>query len=215
MFHVKQGGGVMTPDEFAAATCVSCETLDRLKAYAELLEKWQAKINLVGPDTVPDLWRRHFLDSAQLYPHIPQSTHRVMDMGSGAGFPGLVLAIMGAPDVHLVDSDGRKCVFLREVARITETKVTVVNLRLEALAGLSADLVTARAAAPLHKLLSWSAPLVAPKAQYLLLKGRGVEDELTEAGKDWNITYERIPSQSDPSGTILHLKEVSRGRAER
>lgn len=205
----------MTPEEFQATTGVSRETLDRLRAYAELLVRWQAKINLVGPDTIPDLWRRHFLDSAQLIPLLPQSIHRVMDMGSGAGFPGLVLAVMGAPDVHLIESDARKCAFLREVARVTGTRATIHNCRIEKVPPLAADLVTARALAPLEKLLDWAAPHMAPGAQCLFLKGRGSEDELTAAAKEWNISVGRVPSLSDPSGAILHLKEVSRGREQR
>lgn len=205
----------MSPEEFQQATGVSRETVERLAAYAELLVKWQARINLVGPDTLPDLWRRHLLDSAQVFPHLPQSIHRLVDMGCGAGFPGLVLAVMGAPDVHLIESDQRKCAFLREVARVTGTKVTIHNQRIEAVAPLGADVVTARALAPLDKLLGWAERHLCPGGHALFLKGRGVEDELTMAGKEWNITFERIPSLSDPSGIILHCKEVRRGRAER
>lgn len=205
----------MTPEEFQAATGVSRETLDRLRAYADLLVKWQARINLVGPDTLPDLWRRHMLDSAQLFPHFPQGARRLVDLGSGAGFPGLVLAVLGAPDVHLVESDARKCAFLREAARVTGIPVTVHTQRIEKLPPLGADLVTARALAPLERLLDWAEPHLCPGGHMLFLKGKGSEDELTTASKGWNITFERVPSLSDPSGTILHLCEVSRGRAKR
>lgn len=205
----------MTPDEFQKAAAVSRETLDRLRAYADLLVKWQAKINLVGPDTIPSLWQRHFLDSAQVFPLLPHNIHRLVDMGSGAGFPGLVLAVMGAPDVHLIESDQRKGAFLREAARVTGTAVTLHTARIENLAPLGADVVTARALAPLEKLLVWAEPHLAPHGQCLFLKGRGCEDELTTASKEWNITFERVSSRSDPLGTILHLKEVSRGRAKR
>lgn len=205
----------MTPEEFQDVTGVSRETLDRLRAYADLLIKWQARINLVGPETIPNLWSRHFLDSAQVFPHLPQSAHRLMDMGSGAGFPGLVLALMGAPEIHLIESDQRKCAFLREAARVSGASVTIHNGRLESLPPLGADVVTARALAPLEKLLSWAEPHVLPHGEYLFLKGKGCEDELTTASKEWNITFERYPSVTDPFGTILHLKEVSRGRAKR
>lgn len=205
----------MSPQDFWRATGVSRETLDRLSAYAELLTKWQARINLVGPDTLPEMWSRHFFDSAQVFPVLPQSIHRLVDMGCGAGFPGLVLAIMGAPDVHLIESDARKCAFLREVARVTATAVTIHNKRIEAVEPLGADVVTARALAPLDKLLGWAERHLLPGGHALFLKGRGVEDELTLACKEWNISLERIPSQSDPSGMLLHLREVCRGRAER
>lgn len=204
----------MTPEQFQIKTGVSRETLDRLRAYADLLVKWQVKINLVGPDTIPNLWQRHFLDSAQVFPILPQSIHRLVDMGCGAGFPGLVLAVMGVPDVHLIESDARKCAFLREAARITGTQVTIHNARIEAVAPLEADVVTARALAPLEKLLNWAEPHLLPQGHCVFLKGKGGEDELTQASKEWNITFERIASQSDPSGIILHLREVRRGRAK-
>lgn len=204
----------MTPEQFQIKTGVSRETLDRLRAYADLLVKWQAKINLVGPDTIPNLWQRHFLDSAQVFPILPQSIHRLVDMGCGAGFPGLVLAVLGVPDVHLIESDARKCAFLREAARITGTQVTIHNARIEALAPLEADVITARALAPLEKLLNWAEPHLLPQGHCVFLKGKGGEDELTQASKEWNITFERIASQSDPSGIILHLREVRRGRAK-
>lgn len=205
----------MTPDEFQRATGVSRETLERLTAYAELLVKWQTRINLVGPDTLPDVWNRHLFDSAQVFPVLPQTIHRLVDMGCGAGFPGLVLAVMGAPDVHLIESDSRKCAFLREVARVTNTPVTIHNKRIEAVEPLGADVVTARALAPLDKLLGWAERHLLPGGHALFLKGRGVEDELTGVGKEWNISFDRIPSRSDPSGILLHLREVRRGRAER
>ncbi|MBI5164303.1 MAG: 16S rRNA (guanine(527)-N(7))-methyltransferase RsmG [Magnetospirillum sp.] len=206
----------MTPDDFAAATSVSRETLERLRAYADLLVKWQARINLIGPDTVPDLWRRHMLDSAQLFPHLAhRAIHRTVDLGSGAGFPGLVLAILGAPDVHLIESDVRKAAFLREAARVSGTAVTIHATRAEAVPPLMADLITARAVAPLGKLLDLAAPHLAENGFCLFLKGRGVEDELTAAQKEWHITVERIPSLTDAASAILDLKEVRRGRAER
>ncbi len=204
----------MTPEQFQAKTGVSRETLDRLTVYAELLVRWQARINLVGPDTIPSLWQRHLLDSAQVFPILPQPVHRLVDMGCGAGFPGLVLAVMGVADVHLIESDARKCAFLREVARLTETKVTIHNARIEAVPPLGADVVTARALAPLEKLLGWAERHLLPEGHCVFLKGRGVEDELTTASKEWIISSERFPSQTDPSGTILHLKEVRRGRAQ-
>jgi len=185
--------------------------MERLRVYAELLAKWQAKINLIGPDTLPDLWSRHFLDSAQLFPLIPPVARRLVDIGSGAGFPGLVLAVMGAPDVHLIESDQRKCAFLREAARVTGTKVTILPRRIEQVEPLNADVVTARALAPLGKLLDWAMPHLAPGGECLFLKGKGAEDELTATAKEWNIALDRVASWTDPGGLVLHLREVSRG----
>lgn len=198
----------LTPEQFQAETGVSRETLDRLRTYAELLEKWQARINLVGPATLPDLWRRHMLDSAQLFPLLPPRTPRIADIGSGAGFPGLVLAIMGVPDVHLVESDLRKGTFLREVARQTAAPVTVHSARIETLTDLKAPVVTARALAALPKLLDLAVPLLESNGECVFLKGQNIEEELTSARKIWIFEEDRSPSRSDPSGIVLRVREV-------
>nr|WP_236262471.1 16S rRNA (guanine(527)-N(7))-methyltransferase RsmG [Caenispirillum salinarum] len=198
----------MTPAEFQATTGVSRETLDRLSLYAELLVKWQKKINLVGPATIPDLWRRHMLDSAQLWPRLPAGLPRLIDIGSGAGFPALVLAIMGVPDVHVIESDQRKCTFMREVARQTGAPVTVHTQRIEQVTDLQAPVVTARALAALPKLIDLAAPLLAENGEMLLLKGQNIDEELTQARKIWIFEDTRSPSQSDPSGVVLRLREV-------
>ena len=114
---------------FAEIFPVSRETLARFEAYAELLTRWSARINLIGRDTVADLWRRHFLDSAQLRPLVPDDTQSLIDLGSGAGFPGLVLAILGVPGIELVEADSRKAAFLREAARVTKANVTIRTCR--------------------------------------------------------------------------------------
>lgn len=198
----------MTPDQFQAATGVSRETLDRLRLYAELLEKWQKRINLVGPATLPDLWRRHMLDSAQLWPFLPPGLPRLIDIGSGAGFPGLVLAILGVPEVHLIESDQRKGIFLREVARETGAAVTVHTARIETIRDLTAPVVSARALAALPKLLDLAVPLLAPGGQCLFLKGQNLDEELTQARKIWIFDEDRSPSLSDPSGVVLRVREV-------
>lgn len=198
----------MTPAAFQAATGVSRETLDRLTLYADLLVKWQKKINLVGPATIPDLWRRHMLDSAQLWSYLPEGLPRLVDIGSGAGFPGLVLAIMGVPDVHVIESDQRKCTFMREVARQTGAQVTVHTRRIEQVRDMTAPVVTARALAPLPKLIELAAPLLDDGGQMLFLKGQNIGEELTEARKIWIFEDNRSPSQSDPSGFVLRLREV-------
>lgn len=200
----------MTPEGFQAETGVSRETLDRLRVYANLLVKWQRSINLVGPKTLPDLWRRHMLDSAQLYPLLPRDTTTLVDLGSGAGFPGLVLAILGVPDVHLIESDQRKATFLREVSRETGASVTIHAARAEALTPLPADAVTARALAPLPKLLVLAEPFLQPNSVCLFLKGQDVESELTDATKEARMSIERVPSRTDPRGRILILREIAR-----
>ena len=203
----------MTAAAFQAATNVSRETLGRLEAYAALLRKWQEAINLVSRDSLGDLWRRHMLDSAQLRPLVPDSARILVDLGSGAGFPGLVLAAMGVPEVHLIESDARKCAFLREVARALEVGVQIHNRRIEDMPSIAADLVTARALAPLADLLDLAERFLTPHSICLFLKGKGADGELTRAQESWNMTVTRRPSLSDPSGTILRLEHVHRDRA--
>lgn len=199
-------------EAFRQATNVSRETLARLETYETLLRRWQAAINLVGPATLADVWRRHFLDSWQLLALAPATARRWADLGSGAGFPGLVLAILGAPEMHLVESDGRKCAFLAEVARETGTRVVIHRARIETLDPLGADIVTARALAPLDRLLAWSHRHAAPDATCLFLKGQDVERELTLAAKSWSMQLRRHPSRSDPAGIVLEVKGLRRVR---
>lgn len=199
---------------FQAETGVSRETLDRLAAYEATLRKWQPKINLVGPSTLPDAWRRHFFDSAQLFPLLPEGVRVLVDLGSGAGFPGLVLSIMGVPEVHLVESDSRKCAFLREAARAAGASVTVHNKRIEAVApiaaAIGADVVTARALAPLNDLLGWAYPFIQDRGAALFPKGQNVADELTDTTKYWKMRVERFDSRTDPTGTILRVSGIAR-----
>jgi 16S rRNA (guanine527-N7)-methyltransferase len=200
----------LSPAEFAAQTGVSRETLQRLEAYAALLEKWSERINLVGRSTLADPWRRHFLDSAQLLPLIPHGARSLVDLGSGAGFPGLVLAIMGVCSVELVEADRRKAIFLREAARATQIGVTVHACRIEAVAPHPVGVVTARGCAPLDRLLTLAQRFIGPDTTCLFLKGAQVEEELTSAGKAWTMTVSRYPSRSDPGGTVLSLQQVVR-----
>lgn len=212
----------MTPEDFARVALprlpanVSRETLARLEAYAALLAKWQAKINLVGPATLPETWRRHFLDSAQLYAHLPANTRVIADLGSGAGFPGLVLAIVAEAagrdlTVHLVESDARKAAFLAEAAREARIvgAVKIHPVRAEALAGrMAADVITARALAPLDRLLGLARPLLKPDGLCLFLKGEKADAEIAEARKRWDFALERVASKSDPGGVILKIRGV-------
>lgn len=197
-------------EAFQAETGVSRETRDRLAAYADLVRRWQPKINLVGPSTLDDIWRRHILDSAQLMPLLPEGTRTLVDLGSGAGFPGLVLAVMGVPDVHLVESDTRKATFLREAARVSGTTVTVHARRIDAVPAIAADVVTARALAPLVELLAWAHRFVGSRGVALLPKGQHAEDEMTDAARQWVMAVERLPSRTDANGTILRVSGIAR-----
>ena len=199
----------LAAEDLAAALDVSRETLDRLRIHRDLLLEWQASLGLVGRSTLADIWRRHFLDSAQLMRHAPPLSRVWLDAGSGAGFPGMVLAILGAGEVHLVESSHRRCVFLREVARRTGTAVAIHRARVEALAPWSVDVVTARALAPLAGLLDLCRGFIGPRTTCLLPKGQHVDRELTEAAEYWRMTVARLPSLSDSRGTILRLTELS------
>jgi 16S rRNA (guanine527-N7)-methyltransferase len=198
---------------FARRTDVSRETLLKLEAYAALLEKWQRSVNLVSAGTLPDLWRRHFLDSAQLAPLIlaANPAPRCADIGTGAGFPGMVLAIMGVGTWTLIDSDRKKLTFLQEAARVTGVSVKLLPSRLEAVEGVIADIVTARALAPLGKLLGYAAPLVAEGGSAFFLKGRDAESELSEARKSWTFRAETFPSATDSEAKIVQIQDVARG----
>ncbi|MBC8241143.1 MAG: 16S rRNA (guanine(527)-N(7))-methyltransferase RsmG [Alphaproteobacteria bacterium] len=205
----------MTVAEFQKAADVSRETLARLEAYTALLVKWNQRINLVSRRSLDDVWRRHVLDSIQLCKFDKSGESREtaapwLDLGSGAGFPGLVLAIAGVRNVHLVESDGRKCAFLREAARITGAEVTVHNERIEALPPQGAHTISARALAPLPRLLPLAYEHLIIGGQIILLKGQDVDTELTEAAKCWNMSIRHIPSVTDESGSILQLTEICR-----
>jgi len=205
---------VTQPRDFAATANVSRETLSRLETYVELLLKWQPNLNLIGASTVPDLWIRHVLDSTQVFPLLPEG--QMLDAGTGAGFPGLILGIMAREDedrgpVHLVESDGRKCTFLAEAIAATEAKCILHNKRVEEMATFPVAAVMARALAPLERLLPLVEKFMGPDTHAYFLKGKGANDELTEARKHWKFTVERIQSVTDPTGVILHLTEVRRG----
>lgn len=183
------------------------------QAYVALLRKWQAAKNLVGPSTLDTVWTRHIADSAQLFPLVPHA-RRWVDIGAGAGFPGLVLAIMGKsiPEFHvdLVESNGRKCAFLREVVRALGLPATVHNGRIEdVLEGLPrADVLTARALAPLPDLLRMGRKLLTTGCLGLFPKGQDLEDELTAAAKYWTIQTTMAASRTDAKGRILVVKSA-------
>ncbi|HLO20226.1 MAG TPA: 16S rRNA (guanine(527)-N(7))-methyltransferase RsmG [Sphingomicrobium sp.] len=198
-------------DDFQRETGVSRETLDRLQAYAELLAKWNARINLVGRESEPDLWRRHILDSAQLLPLIPKESQSVADIGAGAGLPGLILSVLNtSAQIHLIESDRRKVAFLREAIRVTQSTAIVHESRVEEVDLPAQDVVVARACAPLDRLLEMAEKLISIHTVCLFPKGTQVEQELTAARLRWKMQVRQVPSRTDPGGRILVLTEVAR-----
>ena len=202
-------------DDVLARLSVSRESFAKIDAYVQLLLTWQTKINLIGPSTIEDVWRRHVMDSLQLLPLMQSKTEAVADLGSGAGIPGLVLALGGNLRADLYESNGKKVAFLREAIRQTKANATVHQIRLEALEDhLPAKIpqyVTARALAPLGKLLGWAEPLLKRGTIGLFHKGQGVDSELNETTKFWKIgAIKKHASMTDSDGTILEVKEIAR-----
>ncbi len=192
---------------------VSRETLTRLDRFVDLLLTWQRSINLIAPSTVPQLWTRHIADSLQLLALAPQARTWV-DLGSGGGLPGLVIACALPPPgiVHLVESNAKKAAFLREAVRVTGAAAEVHLQRIEAFSASfrgPVDVVTARALAPLTVLLGHVEPYVKRGAKALLLKGQDVAGELTEAAKYWKIEFDLVPSRTDSRGRIMAIRSVT------
>ncbi len=204
------------PDDLAAAFDLTAKTRQRLETYAGLLIRWQRAVNLVAPNTLPDIWHRHFADSLQLARLIPSQNGVLADLGSGAGFPGLVLAAhfhdRGGPRVILVESDQRKAAFLREAARAMEISVEILSTRIESDANLAVlrcvDFVTARALAPLPRLFSFVSPFLAPSAVGVFLKGRNAAREIEEALETWSFALETYPSMTEDEASILMVRAI-------
>lgn len=207
------------PAEFQAATGVSRETLARLKLYVGLLQDWNARINLVSSRSLEEVWKRHIFDSAQLAAFIPPEARTLVDLGSGAGFPGLVLAILQAEShplrVVLYEAIAKKCRFLNEIAWRVGIAVEIRNERIEAAKPEPFDVVTARACASLTQLLSYAAPFQDKNTLCLFLKGQSVGAELSEASQTWDFTVDQAPSRSDPSGVILKIRGLRRAARAR
>lgn len=208
----------MTGDRAKALklTPVSDDALARLDKYAALLTEWQARINLVAPSTLPQLWTRHIADSLQLLRHAPDAKIWV-DLGSGAGLPGIPIACALAPTpgakVHLVESTGKKAAFLREAARITDAPAVIHAERIENFGesyGGTTDVVTARALAPLTSLFDQAFPFMAKGAIGLFLKGQDVEAELTDSSKRWSVEATKANSVTDPAGCVLVVRRLTR-----
>jgi 16S rRNA (guanine527-N7)-methyltransferase len=189
---------------------VSRETKIRLEAFATLLLRWNRTVNLIARRDEAELWPRHIDDSLQLAPLIPLGTPRGIDIGTGGGFPGLVLAIATGIPFDLIEADRRKAAFLREAARLVQAPVQVHTARAEAAALDPAPLVTSRALAPLPRLLALAVPLLVPDGICLVLKGVNVESELTAAAAEWNMQVERAPSQTAPGACILRISDITR-----
>ena len=202
-------------DKFCSHVFVSRETYEKLCVFHKTLIKWQNSINLISKSTIKNIWERHFLDSAQLYKFVKDIEGNIMDFGSGAGFPGIVLAIMGKKNIHLVESDYKKCVFLKEIAMLTETDITIHNCRIEDLSFINVDLITCRALAPLNKLIDYVENFTSKSTKanqkipnLLFLKGKSYNNEILELRKSKNIDFKEYPSITDKYGKILYLNKV-------
>lgn len=212
--HDEDGFG---PEDALALTGVSRETLARVHSYLEVLDAWRERINLIGPGEGRHLWRRHVLDSLQLMKLIPEGAVAVADLGSGAGFPGLVIACALAErpgaSVTLVEKSPRKSEFLEAAIAAVKLPAWVINLRLEDAGQDRFDVITARALAPLPKLLGYAHGRLKPSGKALLLKGRDVAAEVAEARKDWTFEMSTHDSLSSPEGRVLEVSSISPRRA--
>jgi 16S rRNA (guanine527-N7)-methyltransferase len=200
------------PTDLQYTDNVSRETLARLKAFVDLLTDWNARHNLVSAASLANVWRRHILDSAQLSAFISEDAISLVDLGSGAGFPGLIIAILLADRASfrtiLYEATRKKCEFLKAAADRTGVTVEIRNARIEDAIPEPFDVVTARALAPLDKLLGYAHVFQGPHTLNLLLKGQSVVHELTLAHNSWRMKVDQHPSRSDPSGVILAIREL-------
>ncbi len=208
---------INTYSGFCSNVFVSRETFEKLCVFHNTLIKWQKSINLISNDSIKDIWKRHFLDSAQLYAYLRGVRGNILDFGSGAGFPGLVLAMMGKKNIHLVESDKKKCVFLREIAMLTNLEITIHNCRIESLSNIDADMIICRALAPLNKLIDYVEIFLNKslngKKNYpklLFLKGKNYRKELLELNKKKKINFKEYSSLTDKYGKILYISKVEK-----
>ena len=197
-----------------AGVHVSRETIDRLEVHRDLLKKWNSKINLVSPGTIENSWERHVCDSAQLVSHIDGEVERWTDLGSGGGFPGLIVAAIVKekyPEtrVTLVESDQRKCAFLRVAGDAMDLDVQVIPKRIENLPPSDSQILSARALAPLEKLLSFASLHLNHKGIALLPKGQNWQKEVVEAQRRWRFKYKNHTSVTDPKAAILEIRDIN------
>jgi 16S rRNA (guanine527-N7)-methyltransferase len=203
----------VTSAEFARAYNVSRETCERLETYIAVLTRWNSRINLVAQSTLQTAWTRHIADSVQLFPLAPACATRWIDLGSGAGLPGLPIAALAAERtpglrVTLVESDARKAAFLATAAREMGLEVIIESRRIESLAPRPYDVVSARALAPLAELCALAHRFSGPGTIYLFSKGARIDSELTTAAAGWHIRAERIASRTDSEATVLRILEL-------
>lgn len=189
---------------------VSHETLEKLILYHDTLIKWESKINLIGPGTSHDIWNRHILDSIQLLKYIPDISACIADIGSGSGFPGMVLAIAGAKNIHLIESDGKKISFLQEISRLTRTLVHIHHSRIEDVLLPNIDIFVSRACSDLSVLLRYITNFVSHETICLFHKGKNYSKEIEDAKKDWSFDTEVFSSITDSHGVILKLSHIGR-----
>ena len=194
---------------------VSRETLAKLEIYAETLKKWNPRINLVAKSTLSDLWERHIEDSLQIMGHVPDGTHHIVDIGSGGGFPGLVLAIAASEtdaniNVTMIESDQRKSIFLRTVLRETGVSAEVLTKRIEQAPPQNADLITARALADLTSLLGFAERHLKPEGIAIFLKGKNWRSELEIAQENWHFEWKEVTSQTNVEAVLLVVKGINR-----
>ena len=196
---------------------VSRETFSLLERLAALVEKWNKSINLISKSTVPNLWERHILDSVQIYHATQVNFKRWLDIGSGAGFPGLVLAILAKEkniggEIILVESDKRKCAFLYTVRRDLNLNLSIINKRIEECDPQNADIISARALANLTKLFDLSFNHKCENTTFIFPKGRSWQEELVAAEKTWNFSWEAVNSITDSQAVVLKIGELSRAK---
>ncbi|GAB0117562.1 ribosomal RNA small subunit methyltransferase G [Acidisoma sp. 7E03] len=184
------------------------EIEERLRLYAALLSRWNQTIRLVSTQDAASLWTRHIADSLQLLPFLTEDVTAAVDLGSGGGLPGLVLAIASGIPFDLVEADGRKAAFLREAAQATAAPVTVHASRIETVRLPSRPFVTARALAPLSRLLAFAAPLLEPGGTCVFPKGESYEAELAEARQSWAMSLDIVPSQTAPEARLLVIRNL-------
>lgn len=204
----------MSEAEFLARHDVSRETLERLHAYEALLRKWNVAINLIAKSTLEAIWSRHFLDSAQVFGLSPESARLWADLGSGGGFPGMIAAILSADagrttGFTLVESDLRKAAFLSTVAREIGLDVRVLANRTEALTPICADILSARAVAPLEKLVGYAKLHLAPEGVALFSKGATHRGELRQALEKYRFSHISVASLTDPDAVIYQIRDIS------
>jgi 16S rRNA (guanine527-N7)-methyltransferase len=209
---------IIRAQSLASIIDVSRETSEKLYRFEDLVRKWNPTINLVSKPSLSELWDRHIVDSAQLFSHIPSDANRYLDIGSGGGFPGIVLAVISAElapmrRFTLVESDQRKAAFLREAGRLLEIKLDVRPARIESLAKIEADLLSARALSPLARLLEAAEQHLAQNGTCLFPKGETYRQEIDDAKNIFDFDYEAIPSLTDPKGAILKIHGIRNAKS--